>query len=206
MSSLSVSKIVAFAASAPLRVPLDLDGRFMLPTKQEFACRIPEMSTGDMVLSTEAELRLGEMLVVYIPELGRFEGIVERREDKGFVLSMSLTQAKHSKLAEQLVWFANREAAELPEARQSRRIVPLSQWTTVRLANGAERMARITDISLSGVNVEASVSVQKTRLLVGSHVVIGSKAATVLRITACGFVATFDEPIPPEEFNERIRM
>lgn len=206
MTSLSVSKIVDLVKSAPARVRLNLDGRFMRPSKEEFPCRISEMSTGDMVLSTEVDLPLGEMLVIYIPELGRFEGILDRREEEAFVLSMSLTQAKHKKLAEQLVWFGNREMFDLPESRRSRRIVPLLQWTTVRLANGTERMAKINDISSSGINVEVSVTVQKARLLVGSRVTVGSKAAKVLRIFEGGFVATFEEPIPPEEFNETIRL
>ena len=206
MSSLSVSKIVALAKSAPSRVRLNLDGRFMRPSKEEFPCRVPEMSTGDMVIATEIDVQLGEMLVIYIPELGRFEGIIDRREDEAFVLSMSLTQAKHKKLAEQLVWFGNRDILDLPEGRQSRRIVPLSQWTTVRLANGVERMAKINDISTSGINVEVSVLVQKARLLVGSRVMIGSKAAKILRIFEGGFVATFEEPISPDDFNETIRL
>ena len=178
----------------------------MRPSKEEFPCRVPEMSTGDMVIATEIDVQLGEMLVIYIPELGRFEGIIDRREDEAFVLSMSLTQAKHKKLAEQLVWFGNRDILDLPEGRQSRRIVPLSQWTTVRLANGVERMAKINDISTSGINVEVSVLVQKARLLVGSRVMIGSKAAKILRIFEGGFVATFEEPISPDDFNETIRL
>ena len=178
----------------------------MLPSKNEYPCQIVEMSSAEMLCSTPIKPELGAMVIVYVVELGRFEGIVERHEPTGFTISMNMPESKHKKLAEQLVWYANREVLDLPESRRHKRFVPLMQWTTVRLANGKERMARINDISSSGVNIEANVSVVKTTLLVGGHVVIGTKTATILRVFQGGFVAQFDEPFPEGGLDETIRL
>lgn len=128
----------------------------MLASGAEHPCRIVAMSTGEMLFSTPVRPRLGEKVIVYIAELGRFEGGVSRHEGEGFAIGLKLTEMKHRKLAEQLVWFANRDVLDLPENRRHKRIVPMLQWTIVRLSNGKEKTAKINDISLSGVSVEVN--------------------------------------------------
>lgn len=187
-------------------VRVDLEGRFMLPNKEEHPCRVVEMSTGAILISCEVAPKLGHQVIVYIAELGRFEGTVDGIEPPVFSISMALTPLKHTKLAEQLVWFANRDALDLPENRRHKRFVPLTQLTTVRLANGKERMARINDISASGVNVEINITVSKLTILVGSHVFVGQRPATVLRIFDGGFVARFDEEFEEGAIDESVTL
>lgn len=182
-------------------VEVDLEGRFMLQTGAEHPCRIVEMSTGEMNFATTVRPPPGERIIVYISELGRFEGDVERHEENGFVIGLKLTETKHRKLAEQLVWFANREAFDLPENRRHKRIVPMMQWTILRLSNGREHMAKINDLSLSGVNIEANA-----RVMVGSQVVIGARPAKVMRVFDGGFVAEFVEPFAEGELDETTRL
>jgi len=162
------------------------------------------MSTGEMLLSAEVTPAVGELLIIYIAELGRFEGKVERLESTGFAVSMVLSELKHRKLAEQLVWFANRASLDLTDNRRHKRFVPLNQLTTVRLANGKERMARINDISASGVNVEINLSVSKLTILVGSRLFVGKKSAIVLRTFEGGFVAKFEETFEETSIDETI--
>lgn len=173
----------------------------MLQTGAEHPCRIVEMSTGEMNFATTVRPPPGERIIVYISELGRFEGDVERHEENGFVIGLKLTETKHRKLAEQLVWFANREAFDLPENRRHKRIVPMMQWTILRLSNGREHMAKINDLSLSGVNIEANA-----RVMVGSQVVIGARPAKVTRVFDGGFVAEFVEPFTEGELDETTRL
>lgn len=182
-------------------VQVDLSARFMLQTGAEHVCRIIEMSTGGVRFATEIRPRLGERIIVYIVELGRFEGDVERHEESGFAIGLKLTETKHRKLAEQLVWFANREEFDLPENRRHRRFVPMMQWTILRLSNGREHMAKINDLSVSGVNIEANA-----RVMVGSQVTIGAKAAKVTRVYDGGFVAEFIEPFAEGELDETSRL
>jgi len=182
-------------------VEVDLDGRFMLPGGAEHPCRIAEMSTGEIRFATPVRPKLGEKIIVYIAELGRFEGAVERHEAEGFAIGLKLTEMKHKKLAEQLVWFANREVLDLPENRRHRRIVPMLQWTIVTLSNGKEKTAKINDVSLSGVSVEVNA-----RPLVGSRVVVGAKAAKVIRTMEGGFVAEFEEHFAEGALDETTRL
>lgn len=182
-------------------VEVDLEARFMLPTGAEHSCRIVEMSTGVMRFATDVRPTISERIIVYISELGRFEGDVERHEEIGFAISLKLTEMKHRKLAEQLVWFANREAFDLPENRRHRRFVPMMQWTILRLSNGREHMAKINDLSLSGVNIEANA-----RVMVGSQVTIGARAAKVARVFDGGFVAEFNEPFAEGALDETSRL
>lgn len=188
-------------------VRVDLEARFMLPSKEEHNCRVLEMSTGGMSISSAASPRPGDQIIIYIAELGRFEARVEAPADSGFSVSMSLTPHKHKKLAEQLVWYANRDALDLPENRRHKRFVPLNHLTTVRFMNGRECMARINDISASGVNVEINLSVNsKVTILVGGSVVVGSKKTTVIRVFEGGFVAKFDEIFEEGEIDETITL
>lgn len=187
-------------------VSVDMEGRFMTASGAEHPCRIAEMSTGAMKFATPAKPALGEKIIAYLTELGRFEGAVESLQDDGFTIGMTLTEARHKKLAEQLVWFANRDVLDMPDSRRHKRIVPLMQWTLVRLPNGKERMAKINDISQSGVNIEANVSLQNVTLLVGSQVGVGSKQAVVKRLVPGGFVAEFTEPFGEGELNESTKI
>jgi len=182
-------------------VKVELEARFMLPGGAEHACQIVEMSTGEMIFSTPIVPRYGDRIVVYILELGRFEGDVERNVEGGFAISLRLTETKHRKLAAQLVWFANRDVFELPESRRHKRIVPRMQWTRMKLPDGKEKVVRINDFSLSGVSVEAAAVVA-----VGDRVAFGLKTAIVGRVFEAGFVAEFEEPFRDGDLTETTRL
>lgn len=178
----------------PPMVRVGLDGRFMLPSRREHGCQIVEMSTREMLIASAATPPLGDQVIVYIADLGRFEGVVARYESEGFVVGMALSALKYEKLAEQLDGLAIRGGApDQLDSRRHQRFVPLTRLTTVRLANGRERMARINDISATGVNVEFNLAAARLTILVGSRIFVGAKAATVIRLFDGGFVAQFDD-------------
>lgn len=202
-----MSARLGFDASDPRRklhskVRVDLDGRFMLPSKQEYACHVLEMSTGEMLIACDVVTpTLGAPLIIYVAALGRLEGTVERHEADGFVVALSLSSLKHRKIAELLVWYANRDTLDVADNRRHKRFVPLTQLTTLRLPTGKECMARINDVSASGVSVAVNL---KTTLLVGSTLFVGSKKATVLRLKEGGFVAEFEEDFEEGAIDETI--
>ncbi|WP_442753494.1 PilZ domain-containing protein [Methylocystis sp. JAN1] len=183
------------------KVRIDLDGRFMLPSKQEHSCRVLEMSTDEMLIACDATPAIGTPLIIYTGDLGRLEGKVERHQAEGFVVGLSLPPLKHKKIAELLVWHANRGAFDMADNRRHKRFAPLTQLTTLRLPNGKECIARINDVSASGVNVAVNL---KTTLLVGSTLFVGSKKATVLRLQEGGFVARFEEDFQEGAVDESI--
>lgn len=183
------------------RVPVSLFGRYMLQSKEEFPCQTVEMSPGDMLVYGPAKPALGENVVVYLDELGRFTGPCVRQTDSGFALLMNLPPMKRDKLADQLTWYANRHAAGVREDRRHDRIVPLMRRTMLRLPDDREVIVKILDISISGVGVETDI-----QLPLGARVVVGSTPAVVVRQFDGGFAGEFQKPFPPGSIDESTRL
>jgi hypothetical protein len=182
-------------------VKVELQGRFMLPSRTEHECSVIEMSTREIRISAPVAPEIGEKIIIYIAELGRFEGGVVRQEPAGFAIGMSLPKAKHVKLAEQLTWYGNREAWDLPDNRRYERIVPFMRRTPLHLSDGKEVIVKINDISVGGVNIETNFKLPQ-----GAKVTLGAKPATVLRVFDDGFVAEFDKPFAEGELNEFTKL
>ena len=178
-----------------------LFGRYMLESRREYPCQTLEMSPGDMLLFAPVKARVGEKVVVYLDELGRFAGTAVRQSESGFAISMNLPPMKRDKLADQLTWFANRHAFALPEDRRHERIVPLMQRAMLRLPNGQEIIVKIRDISLSGVGVET-----ETKPPMGSRIVVGSTPATIVRHFEGGVAGEFERPFVAGEIDESTRL
>ncbi|MGJ0508537.1 MAG: PilZ domain-containing protein [Methylocystis sp.] len=183
------------------RVPVTLFGRYMLESRREFPCQTLEMSPGDMMLFAPVKARVGEKVVVYLDQIGRFAGVTVRETETGFALTMSLTPAKRDRLADQLTWFANRYSCSLPEDRRHERIVPLMQRTLLRLPDGQEIIAKIRDISLSGAGVET-----EARPDIGESVVVGSTPAIIVRHFEGGVGAEFETPFRAGALDESTRL
>lgn len=183
------------------RVPVVMFGRYMLESRHEYPCQTTEMSPGDMTLFAPVKAQIGEKVVVYLDEIGRFAGVAVRLTENGFAMSMTLPPMKRDKLADQLTWFANRHAFNLPEDRRHERIVPLMQRTLLRLPDGHEVMVKIKDISLSGVGVE-----MEGRPSIGSPIVVGTTQATVVRHFDSGIGAEFLRPFAIGEIDESTRL
>ena len=182
-------------------VRVNLRGRYMSASLGEHPCEVVEMSTEEMFLATDAEPRIGEKVVVYVTELGRFEGEVVRKTPTGFAIGMALPKLKHQKLAEQLVWYGNRDSLNLPENRSIDRVAPLMQRAVLSLSNGKERIVKINDISLTGASIETNVI-----LVQGRRVVVGKTPMVVARVFEGGFFGEFLTPLTPDELNEFTKL
>ncbi len=183
------------------RVPVTLFGRYMLESRHEYPCQTVEMSPGDITLFAPVKAEIGEKVGVYLDEIGRFAGVTTRQTNSGFVLTMNLPPMKRDKLADQLTWFANRHAISLEEDRRHDRIVPLMPRTLLRLPDGQEIIAKIKDISLSGVGIET-----EARPPLGTSVMIGSTPAKIVRHFEGGIGAEFDKPFNPGDIDEATRL
>jgi len=183
------------------RVPVTLFGRYMLESRREYPCQTVEMSPGDMALFAPVKAQVGEKVVVYLDQIGRFAGVAIRQTDVGFAISMNLPPMKRDKLADQLTWFANRHNYSLPEDRRHERFTPLMQRTLVRLPDGQEIIAKIKDVSLSGVGIETEV-----RPPLGARIVIGTTPVVVVRHFEIGIGGEFERPFNPGDIDESTRL
>ncbi|NLH80339.1 MAG: PilZ domain-containing protein [Phyllobacteriaceae bacterium] len=158
------------------RVKVNLLGRCMLEDRREFACQIVDMSPGGAAVMIPAVARIGERVVAYMDHVGRIEGRVVRLLDGGFAMSLSISERKRDKLANQLTWLANRNLLNLPEDRRHERFSPRNPFSKLVLTDGTEYKCRIIDVSPSG----AAVHIDR-RLEVGTPVILGVMRGRVVR-------------------------
>lgn len=158
------------------RVKVNLLGRCMLEDRREFACQIVDMSPGGAAVMIPAVARVGERVVAYMDHVGRIEGKVVRLLDGGFAMSLTISERKRDKLANQLTWLANRHILNLPEDRRHERFSPRNPFSKLVLTDGTEFKCRIIDVSPSG----AAVHVDR-RLEIGTPVILGVMRGRVVR-------------------------
>jgi len=183
------------------RVPVVLFGRYMLESKTEYPCQTIQMSPGDILLFAPVKASIGEKVIVYLDQLGRFAGTTARIVPTGFAITMNLPPLKRDKLADQLTWFATRDVVGLPEDRRHERITPLMTRAILRLDDKRELIVRILDVSISGVAVATD-----TIPPLGAQIVLGSTPATVVRHFSGGFAGEFKIPFAPGSIDELTRL
>jgi PilZ domain len=158
------------------RVSITMLGRFMRENKQEYPCKLLDISVGGAAVSAPVTVEMGERVVAYFEHIGGIEGTVVREFDGGFAVKIQATQHKHQKLAAQLTWLANRsELGDIPE-RAHERLVPASSHSSLQLADGTVLNCRVLDVSISGASVATTARPQ-----IGSEVVLGRLRARVVR-------------------------
>ena len=158
------------------RVSVNLPGRLMLPSHDEYECTVLDMSPGDANFICVARPRIGERIIAYVDHLGRIEGSVALVNDGGFAIQLNATDRKREKLAAQLTWIANKHELGLPEDRRHNRLTPRNTRTDLTLDDGRRYPCRIIDLSLSGAAVDIDV-----RPALGTPVQLGSMKGKVVR-------------------------
>ncbi|MCA3607426.1 MAG: PilZ domain-containing protein [Methylobacterium sp.] len=188
----------------PLRVKIEIGGRFMLEDRSEHGGTAINASIKALGIRSDAVVRIGERVVGYFDTIGRIEGSVERLAEDGFVVELATTLRKRDKLAAQLIWLANREQLGLPEDRRHDRIVPRDPRIMVRnLSNGLAPTitGHVIDISLSGARVSVPGEFQK-----GDDLLLGTTPARVVRAFDGGVAVEFRAPVPEKMFSPGIRL
>jgi hypothetical protein len=174
----------------PLHVRFEITrlGRFMRADKQEFPCRIHNISIGDAAFHAPVAVELGERIVAYLDHIGGIEGVVTRVLDTGFALKIAATQHKREKLAAQITWLINRSELDGIEARRSghERIASGNQSTVLRLPDDSEIQVKLQDVSISGASV-----LTDQRPPIGCEVILGKLRALVVRHHAEGLGVQF---------------
>ena len=134
-------------------------GRFMVPSGKEYQCSITEMSTREVFLSSCEKPEVGQKIIVYAHEVGRFVGIVERHQGSSFSARLDFANVKKARIAQRLArHVANRQDGGIERPKHSC-IVPMRQVTLIRLPSGSEHYGRINNISTEGVEFVANLNV-----------------------------------------------
>ncbi len=168
------------------RVRVTIYGRYMLEDRTEHACRVTDMSPGNVSLIAERSGRPGERVIAYLDHIGRIEGVITRTHENGFAMTISASDRKRDKLAAQLTWLANKHELDLPEDRRHERVAPRNPYCMLRLPDGSEYRSRIIDLSLSGAAIESDIRPEK-----GTLVHLGTLRGQVVRHFEDGIAIEF---------------
>ncbi|MET0606296.1 MAG: PilZ domain-containing protein [Beijerinckiaceae bacterium] len=71
------------------RVKVAAPGRLMLSSKLEYPCRSLDVSDSGALIQAQVKGLLGEVVVVYLDNVGRIEGRVVRATNSGFAIEFS---------------------------------------------------------------------------------------------------------------------
>jgi hypothetical protein len=158
------------------RVELSLLGRFMRANRQEYPCKLRDVSVGGAGVMSPVDVDLGERIVVYVDELGGLEGTVARTFPGGFGMQVAATTHKREKIAAQLTFLVNRPFLGEFAERRHERITPSQSAQSLTLADGVIISCHLIDVSLSGASLATPA-----RPPLGADVRLGKLAAKVMR-------------------------
>jgi c-di-GMP-binding flagellar brake protein YcgR len=175
------------------RFAIALLGRFMRANKQEFPCRLNDISVGGAAIMAPVEVELGERIVAYFDEIGGIEGHVARQFEGGFAISLKCTQHKREKLSAQITWLVNKDELGGSSARRHKRLDVTNKSSTLKLADGSSVSCTVLDVSLSGASIATG-----QRPPIGSEVHFGKLRCRVMRYHDRGIGVQFLDIPDPE--------
>ena len=167
------------------RVALTLLGRFMREDKQEYPCKLRDISVGGAAMMSPVAVEMNERIVAYFDHIGGLEGNVTRTFERGFAIQFNATQHKREKLAAQLTWLINRRDLGVDDRRHER-ITPGTDLSSLSLPDGIMVPVRVLDVSISGASIATDA-----RPELGAEVTIGKLRAQVVRYHEQGIGVRF---------------
>ena len=170
------------------RVHVSLLGRFMRADRNEYPCKLYDISIGGAAMLTPVTVEIDERIVAYYDQIGRLEGNVTRVFDGGFAMDVQASPHKREKLCATLTWLVNR--ADVPEAEVRRdghdRIIPRHETSELKLEEGIIAPGHILDVSISGASLRT-----QARPDIGQTVTLGKLRARVVRHHDSGIAVEF---------------
>lgn len=160
------------------RVKLALLGRFMRENKEEFPCRLINVSVGGADITASELPQMGERVVLYVDHVGGLEGTVERCYERGFAVLFDITARRKQKLAAQLTWLLNQHEIGTAEQRRPghERIKLDRKPIAMTLEDGSMSMCAALDVSISGAKLES-----EEKPAIGTIVRIAKLRARIVR-------------------------
>ena len=168
------------------RISVTLLGRFMRANRQEYPCKLIDISVGGAALMSPVEVEIGERVVAYYDHVGGLEGHVARVFEGGFAMRLAATQHRREKLAGLLTWMVNRASLSASETRRHDRLAACEDHTSLHLDEGVVVPCRVLDISVSGALLGT-----EARPPLGREVMLGKLRARVARHNENGIGVQF---------------
>ena len=169
------------------RIAAPLKARVLRTDGSEMACLVVNVSAGGALLKAREAPDAGERVVLYVDDVGRFEGKVMRASRHLFAVDYRSRRAKSQRTADALTSTINK-ARQDPDRRNAPRVREASQTSIVH-ANGDATPCSIIDISLTGASIEVD-----PKPPLGADLRLGKMAARVVRVHERGVAVIFTGP------------
>ena len=189
-----------------VRIVVSLPGRFTLASRRdvegvrrEFACRVVNLTCHALGLATPVTGEVGERVIAYVDEFGKFEGRIMRKLEGGFVLELVMPKSERYKLAAKIEWFDKHKNFDVEDHRKNARIIPRNPCSTLVLADGTTTDCLVKDISATGVAVQADLMPE-----IGMAVAVGKVVGRVVRQFNGGFAVQFTQTQDPQSLENLI--
>lgn len=169
------------------RADVPIKARFLSESGEERPCLVTNVSAGGALLRAAAPPKEGENVVLYIDDVGRFEGRVIRSVGSEFAVDYRGRRSKSKRTADALTVVLNHKP-RASDRRASPRIKTEAR-AVVRLEDGEMVPCSILDISLTGAAIEIH-----PRPPLGSIVTLGKMQAKVVRRHEKGVGVVFSGP------------
>lgn len=170
------------------RIDLPLKARFLGASGEERPCVVTNASAGGALLRAPVPPREGEEVVLYIDEVGRFEGKVIRSAGNEFAVDYRGRRSKSKRTADTLTVLLHNRAAGGPDRRAAPRIRTEAR-AVVLLETGEMQPCSILDISLTGASIEID-----PKPPLGAVITLGKMTAKVVRRHEKGVGVVFSGP------------
>jgi len=175
------------------RVSIPLLGRFMRANREEYPCKLNDISVGGAAVMAPVVVTEGEPIVAYFDHIGGIEGTVVRTFEGGFAIQFKITAHKREKLASQLTWLLNKDVISGIEQRRHARIPIPGKYARIVLDDGETVDCKLIDVSISGASLGMDM-----RPPIGSELTLGKLRCRVMRYHERGIGVQFIDIQEPE--------
>lgn len=191
MSFLQVADALGERRAYP-RFKVALNGICSIANGNDRACAVLDLSLGGAQVVCSAPAKVGDDASLLLPHIGLVGARVTRASADGLGVAFTGGVRQRRRVQDYLVFVLRSQEDDTVDARTHRRIVPLRRTVEVRRAGAGSHMARIRDVSRSGVALTTTVE-----MTIGEDIVIGATAAEVVRVFKGGGAARFATPLAP---------
>jgi hypothetical protein len=173
------------------RARLKVKGTIFFPDKEcEASCSVLDMSPDGAGLKSACSAALGTNIVLYVEGLGRFEGIIIRRDRLHVGVKFNYSKLTRERIAEQIAMYMELGPSLYTSMRSRPRLTvkKMVHSFALELGAGEKQACDVVDITFIGASLKTD-----TRPAIGERVIFGKTPAVVVRHTEDGFAISFGE-------------
>ncbi len=182
------------------RIRTKLPVRFLTEDGTEERSRTIDISVGSIAIRSDYVPDVGENIIAYVDRIGRVQGNVIRRVNKGFAMEFEASDSRRDRLSITLTWIANQDLLGLHDERIEKRFVPSVRDSFLELTDGSLLRCKIENISGSGALLAVLA-----KPAIGESVRLGSIDSHIIHHFEDGVGIEFANLLSPNEVEERLQ-